>query len=152
MRARGVVRRLEGADAWVDVSAAEGCGRCHEEGGCGGISIAAPFGRGTRTLRVPNDIDARPGEPVGVVVSDALPVRAAMLTYGWPVLGVLGGAALGTMLSGEAPGDLPALIGAVAGGALLFWRGWVRSRVLMDRTLGLRLERGDALPAEGCGR
>ena len=75
MRVNGVVQRIEDGYAWVDVSVAQGCGRCQEPGGCGGVNIAKPFGSSSRAVRVRNEINARPGEQVGVVVEDGVPLR-----------------------------------------------------------------------------
>ena len=150
MRVQGVVSRVDGECAWVVVSVSGGCGRCHEEGGCGGVNIAKPFGQHRRELRVPNDIDARAGEAVNVVIDDAVPLRAALLTYGLPILGVLVGAWLGTALAGDGRADLSAALGAGAGGVVMFFFG--RARASFDGAMPVRLERPEGLAAEGCRR
>lgn len=151
MQVKGVVSRVEADFAWVDVSVAQGCGRCHEPGGCGGVNIARPFGGGSQTVRVANGIGARPGDEVGVVVEDGVPLRAALLAYALPVVGVLLGAAAGVAL--VAPGgsvDLSAAIGAVAGGAAAFASGRGRS-AWRAGSVPLRLER--LVPSSGaCSR
>jgi sigma-E factor negative regulatory protein RseC len=153
MRVKGVVLRVEEGYAWVDVSIAQGCGRCDEPGGCGGVNIAKPFGSASRSVRVCNDIDARPGEQVAVLVEDGLPLRGAMLVYGFPVIGLMAGAALGTAVaSAGSSTDLSALVGAVAGClvAILLGRGFRGGTMGVD--LPLRLERaGVSLPG-ACGR
>lgn len=152
MRVKGVVLRVEDGYAWVDVSIAQGCGRCQEPGGCGGVNIARPFGSAKRLVRVCNDIEARPGEQVGVLVEDGLPLRGAVLVYGFPVLGLMVGAALGTAAaSAGSSADLSALVGAVAGclAAFFLGRGYVGGAKGVD--LPLRLERADVSP-EACGR
>ncbi|HQX05562.1 MAG TPA: SoxR reducing system RseC family protein [Zoogloea sp.] len=150
MRARGVVSRVEGAYAWVDVSVSGGCGRCHEAGGCGGVNIARPFGQARRELRLLNEIDALPGDPVGVFVDDAVPLRAALFTYGGPILGVLVGAALGTVLATGGNTDLPAALGAGAGGVAMYLFGRARSGPAGG--MPMKIERVAGEPAGGCGR
>ncbi len=150
MRAQGVVSRVEGGYAWVDVSVSGGCGRCHEAGGCGGVNLARPFGLTRRELRLLNDIDALPGDPVGVVVEDGVPLRAALLTYGGPILGVLAGAALGTALASGANADLLAVLGAGAGGVAMYLFG--RARSGPAGVMPMRIERVGGMPAGGCGR
>lgn len=149
MRAQGVVSRVEGAFALVDVSVSGGCGRCHEAGGCGGVNIVRPFGSAKRQLRVLNDIHAQPGDPVGVVVDDAVPLRAALLMYAWPVLGVLAGAGLGTAMATGSNADLLATLGAGAGGVVMYLFG--RARCGHGGAMPMRLERS-AGQLGGCGR
>lgn len=153
MRVKGVVLRLEEDYAWVDVSIAQGCGRCQEPGGCGGVNIAQPFGSANRSVRVRNDIGARPGESVGVLIDDGLPLRGAMFVYGFPVFGLMAGAALGTGLaSAGRSSDLSALVGAVAGCviAILLARGRIAGSKGSD--LPLRLEKATGSSGGECGR
>lgn len=151
MRVKGVVQRVEAGYAWVDVSVAQGCGRCNEPGGCGGVNIARPFAPVSRSVRVINDIEAQPGEAVGVVIEDGVPLQAALLAYGWPVLGVILGAALGAALASADNGDLLAAVGALAGGAVAVIFGRRRSKWI-QQDLPMRLERGDAEHPGACGR
>ena len=153
MKVNGVVQRVDGAYAWVDVSVAQGCGRCNEPGGCGGVNIARPFGASRRVLRVLNDAGAVAGEPVGVVIDEGVPLKAALRAYAAPVLGVLAGAALGTALAPAGGGDLYAGLGALAGGgaAVLLVRSsrlpWAGSR-----DLPVRIERSGPVARGACGR
>ncbi|MDD2988606.1 MAG: SoxR reducing system RseC family protein [Zoogloea sp.] len=150
MRAQGVVSRVEGDHVWVEVSVSGGCGRCHEAGGCGGVNIARPFGKALRVLRLHNDVDALPGERVSVVVDDGLPLRAALLAYGAPVLGVLAGAALGTSLAANGNPDLAAALGGGAGGVLMYLFGRARSGAAEG---SMKIERiAGPSSVGGCGR
>lgn len=153
MKVNGVVRRLEGAYAWVDVSVAQGCGRCSEPGGCGGVNIAKPLGASRQVLRVANDAGAVVGEQVGVVIDDGLPLKAALRAYAAPVLGVLVGAALGTALAPAGSVDLIAGAGALLGGgvAVLLVRSSRLPWSAGGQDLPVRLERGGLSGGE-CGR
>lgn len=153
MKVNGVVQRVEGAHAWVDVSVAQGCGRCSEPGGCGGVNIARPFGASKQVLRVLNDAGAVAGEAVGVVIDDGVPLKAALRAYAAPVLGVLAGAALGTALAPAGWVDLFAGVCALAGGglAVLLLRA-SRLPGAGSGELPVRLERGVPVPRGECGR
>lgn len=153
MKVNGVVQRVDGAYAWVDVSVAQGCGRCGEPGGCGGVNIARPFGGSKQVLRVSNDSGAVAGEPVSVVIDDGVPLAAALRAYVAPLAGVLAGAALGTVLAPAAVVDLYAGVGALLGAGLAVLL--VRSRQLPwsgSRDLPVRLERGGSASSGECGR
>lgn len=108
MRVNGVVLRVEGRFAWVDVTVSQGCGRCNEPGGCGGVNIARPFGASSQAVRVSNEIGVQPGEQVGVLIDDGVPLRAALVAYAFPVLGLLAGAALGAAVASPGSVDLSA--------------------------------------------
>lgn len=149
MQVKGVVSRVEAGYAWVDVTVAQGCGRCHEPGGCGGVNIARPFAVSSQTVRVLNPIDAQPGEPVLLAVDDRVPLKAALAVYALPIGGVLVGAAVGTaMASASANVDLLAGIGALAGGVIALLLGR-RLRALHAGDVPLRLEKADDA-SDGC--
>lgn len=116
---RGIVRAIEGDAALVEVEQG-GCGRCHEEGGCGGQNLTQMFCSGPKSYQVANTFGAALGERVLIAVPAGSVRRTANLAYGLPLLGIIGGAALGTALAGDGGG----VAGALLGGALVF--AWVR--------------------------
>lgn len=107
---RGVVRALEGGDALVEVEQG-GCGRCHEEGGCGGQQLTQMFCSGPKSYRAENTIAAAIGDRVVVATPAGSVRRTANLAYGAPLMGAIGGAVVGMPLGGD-PG---AMLGAVCG-------------------------------------
>lgn len=107
MQAEGTVTHLEGSAARVSVMRQQGCGRCHEPGGCGGQG----HGGHSQEFLVDNAFGARLGQKVRIEVPEGATLKAALLLYGIPLLALLLGALLGR-LSGQ--GDV-----AVAGGACL---------------------------------
>lgn len=147
MKVKGVVTRVEEDFAWVDVSVAQGCGRCHEPGGCGGVNIARPFAAATQAVRVRNDIRALPGESVGVLIDDGVPLKAALSVYGWPIVGVLAGAAVGVWMASPGSVDLLATVGAAAGGTVAALLGRRSAQWVQGAELSMRLER--ELPSSG---
>lgn len=118
---RAVVRALDGQEALVEV-AQGGCGRCHEEGGCGGQHLTQMFCSSPKTYRVVNSLDARVGEAVTIAVAAGSIRRTANLVYGIPLLATILGAVLGVRLSG----DVGAMSGAVLG--MLVALAYVRHR------------------------
>lgn len=151
MQVKGVVQRLDAGYAWVDVSVAQGCGRCHEPGGCGGVNLASPFAPRSRSVRVINDIEALPGEAVGVVIDDRVPLQAALSVYGWPVLGVIAGAVCGAVVALDGNSDLSAALGALGGGVVAAVLGRKRSHE-MQQDLPMRLVRGTGEHSGACGQ
>lgn len=122
---RGVVRALDGDDALVEVEQG-GCGRCHEEGGCGGQQLTQMFCSGPKSYRAENTIGAHVGDRVVVATSPGSIRRTANLAYGMPLLGAIGGALAGMYLSGDAG----AMLGAAGG--LFVALGYVRLRTHQD--------------------
>lgn len=112
---RAVVRALDGEMAMVEVEQG-GCGRCHEEGGCGGQQLTQMFCSGPKTYRVANTVGAEIGERVKIAVAPGSISRTANLAYVLPLTVAIAGAALGMQLGG----DLGAIVGAGCGLLLAF--------------------------------
>jgi len=107
---RAVVRALDGKDAIVEV-AQGGCGRCHEEGGCGGQHLTQMFCSSPKTYRAENSLGAAIGDSVTIAVAAGSVRRTANLAYGIPLLAIIAGAVFGMQLAG----DTGAMAGAVLG-------------------------------------
>ncbi|MBP9714712.1 MAG: SoxR reducing system RseC family protein [Sterolibacterium sp.] len=116
MENRGIVRRVEGDQVEVEVRPLSGgCGRCHEEGGCGSHLLNESLRpRQLSVYRLHNTINARVGDSVILQVAEGAVLRAALWAYLLPVLLLIAGTAVGRLLS--PPGDERApLLGAAAG-------------------------------------
>ena len=110
-----------------------GCGRCHEDGGCGGNNLGKMLCSAPRTFRVRNPGNFRIGARVHVAIAEGAVRRSAMLAYALPLLMLFVGASAGSAIAGE-PG---AIVGAVAG--LLC--AWLALRLAHERnTSGQRFE------------
>jgi sigma-E factor negative regulatory protein RseC len=125
---RGTVTSLDGDHAFVRIMG-EGCGRCHEPGGCGGSNLTQVFCLSPKIYRVLNPSQAKPGEEVVVVIRDRTLFRGAIAGYGLPLLGLFVGAALGLEF-----GEVGSMIGAGCG--LLVSLRVQRTRLLQDISLG----------------
>lgn len=122
---RAIVRGLDGREALVEVEQG-GCGRCHEEGGCGGQHLTQMFCSGARSYRVENIVNAEIGDHVTVAIAAGSVRRSANLAYGLPLLAIIAGALLGMPLAG----DVGAILGA--GGGLLLSFLYIRMRTRGD--------------------
>ena len=127
----GIVTRLEGRFAWIEVHAEESCGSCKSQGGCGSGLLG--LGARPRQYRLANDIGVKPGDAVTIAMAGGGVLRAALLAYLLPLVLGIGGAAGGAWLGG---GDGPALAGLGAGLAagLLLLRGVSHPRSPLELT------------------
>lgn len=107
-----------------------GCGRCHEEGGCGGHNLGKMLCSSPRRFLVANPGNSAVGDRVTIVVAAGAVRRSALLFYVVPLLALLVCALIGSALVGE----IGAIVGAVGGllGAWLVLR-CVQARCASDR-------------------
>ena len=132
IEAQGTVVSVDGGYAMVRMDDT-GCGRCHEEGGCGGHNLGAMLCRTSRLHRVLNPAQASVGDRVTVVVAEGAVWRTAMLAYGIPLLLLILGAGLGMFLAGDGA--------AIAGGVLGLCCGWGLARFLQRRHMSAEWSR-----------
>lgn len=116
MENRGIVLRVDGDQAEVEAQPVSGgCGRCHEEGGCGSNLLNQSLRPGQRNVyRLSNTIKARVGDTVIIRVAEGAVLRAALWAYLLPELLLIAGTALGKAWSLSGDERLP-LLGAVSG-------------------------------------
>jgi len=124
MLVEGTITQVQGDKAVVSVKRASGCGRCNEAGGCGNGSGSCE----AYSLR--NLASASVGDVVEIDLPEGCAVKAAVLAYLLPLLGMFVGAAIGKVLSLS---DLGLFAVCLAGGALCAWvgnvatqRGWIK--------------------------
>ncbi len=98
----------------------KGCGRCHEEGGCGGNNLAQMFCSSPKIYRVLNPRQATVGDTVVVAIGEKTLFRGALVAYGFPLLGLFVGAVSGLLIAG----DTGSILGAGCG--LIFAWGVLR--------------------------
>lgn len=119
---KAVIRSRDGRFANVEVEHG-GCGRCHEDGGCGGQQITQMFCGGPKSYLVENSIGADIGERVTIAIASGSVSRTANFAYVLPLTVTIAGAALGAAFGS----DLSAMIGAGIGLAFAFFYVIVRS-------------------------
>ena len=125
--AHALVRSLD-ADM-VEVEIEQGCGRCHEEGGCGGQNLTQMFAAGPRHYRLRNTVAAGVGDRVAIAIAPGSVRRSANFAYGVPLAALF----VGALAGGQLAGDGGAMLGAAAGLLLAFlylaWRRPAASQV-----------------------
>lgn len=97
-----------------------GCGRCHEDGGCGGNNIGKMFCSTPRTFRVLNPENAVVGQRVRVVIPAGAVRHSAFMAYGLPLLALFLGSIGGSAIAGE----FGAIAGSAAGLAITWFALW----------------------------
>lgn len=126
MENRGIVLRVDGAYVEVEVQPVSGgCGRCHEEGGCGSSLLNESLRpKHLNVYRLHNTLQAKVGDAVILHIAEGAVLRAALWAYLLPALLLIVGTALGHWL-GQTGDERGSLSGAVAGLLLgaLFLRG-----------------------------
>ena len=120
---QAIVRALDGELVHVEVESG-GCGRCHEEGGCGGQQLTQMFCNGPKTYHVENTIGADVGDRVTIAIAAGSVSRSANLAYVLPLTATIAGAALGASFGS----NLSAVLGAGIGLTLAFLYVIARSR------------------------
>lgn len=113
----GIVGEVDGGFAVVEVAVREnGCGRCHEVGGCGGQNLSRAMCDQKRTITVANTLGVAVGERVQIGMDDGAIGAMATRVYVVPLLGIMLGGGLGQALvsDGSVGGVVGALVGFVA--------------------------------------
>ncbi|MFZ4536824.1 SoxR reducing system RseC family protein [Propionivibrio sp.] len=108
--APGTITALDGEYAVVRMDET-GCGRCHEQGGCGGNNIGKMFCSTPRTFRVLNPRNSAIGDRVNIAIAEGAVRRSAAIAYGFPLVALFFGALSGSALAGETG----AIIGSLSG-------------------------------------
>lgn len=102
---------------WVKAVEPSGCATCGGQG-CSTRRIAELFQRKPRHFLVDSDLSLSAGDRIVIGIADGSVLKGALRAYGWPLGLMLGGALLAQAVH---PGDGPALIGMLMGGAA----GWL---------------------------
>jgi sigma-E factor negative regulatory protein RseC len=129
---KAVVRHLDGDIADVEVENG-GCGRCHEEGGCGGKQLTQMFCSGPKTYHVDNHIGAVVGDRVTIAIAAGSVSRSANLAYVLPLTATIAGAALGASFGGDLSAVAGAGIGLVAAFVYVIVRSHDDARNIAER-------------------
>ena len=114
------VERCEGEFAWVKIRPHSPCGNCDPKTGCKSVSITRLFGNAQQSYQVKNPLQAMPNDFVKVAVSDSALLGSAFWAYGLPLLLLMAGALLGSILAVPLHRELFSLLGAVLGFLLSF--------------------------------
>jgi sigma-E factor negative regulatory protein RseC len=105
-----------GSVATVEVTAAVACARCNAGKGCGGGLLIGQSRERQMSARVAADLSLQRGDRVNVLLESRHLLRAAVIVYGYPLLGGVLAAAVALLLGlSDATAAIAALTGLVAG-------------------------------------
>lgn len=92
-----VIRR-DGNRVVLELQRGSACGHCEMSQGCGTGALGRLLGKRLRPLVIETDQDYRPGDEVELALPEASLVRASLLVYGFPLLGMLLGGLLASAI------------------------------------------------------
>lgn len=115
LETRAIVVQVEGKHALVQANQGNGCGQCGGKG-CGTGKLSQLFCSKPRQFQVDNPVNAGVGDEVIVSVAEGAVLRGIGLIYLLPLLLLLAGATLASLLATQAEQrDLYAAAGALFG-------------------------------------
>lgn len=94
----GIVRRVEGDDAWVDTQRKSSCGSCSAKG-CGTGALAKVIGNRPQQLKLVNSIGAKAGDTVVLGINESALVKGSLAAYIAPLLFMFIGGLLGQTMA-----------------------------------------------------
>ena len=112
----GIVEKIEGEYAIVKLERQDMCGDCHA---CDSVHAAQSC-----TLKCFNDLHTQVGDAVEISVDNSTFLKAAVIMYGLPFIGLVGGIIGGYILSTFIPtvnGELFMILGALLGMLFMFF-------------------------------
>jgi sigma-E factor negative regulatory protein RseC len=116
LETRAIVINVRGSEALVEARGEGGCGHCSREGGCGSSKLTQLFCSKPRQFKVQNEANAVVGDEVQIILQDGVLIRSSILIYVLPLVLLLGGGMLGSLLSIDAASrDGFAAIGSIFG-------------------------------------
>ncbi len=128
----GTVIKCDGEFADVETERKSSCGGCSATGVCGTAVLAKVFGNRRSIVRVVNSIAANEGDRVVVGLQDGALIRASLVFYIVPILGMLAGAILGEAVA-EKLGLIMMEPFSIIGGLLGLISGFMFARRFSDR-------------------
>lgn len=94
-----LVKQRDGRRVELELLRGGACDQCELNKGCGTGALSRLIGRRPRPLVIDSEHDCKPGDQVVVELPEAALVRASLLLYGLPLLGLLVGAVLAASLA-----------------------------------------------------
>lgn len=113
IRETATVTRLEGSQAVIEMQRQDVCHQCELNKGCGTGAIGRLLGHRSRSLKITNERDLKPGDQVILGIQDRAYLNASLVIYGLPLIGLICGGLLSQWFFGES--DVSALVGAAVG-------------------------------------
>ena len=151
----GVVRALEGRMAVAVTTREEACGHCKARGSCealGGTGANA-------TVRAFNTVDAQIGDTVTIAMASTSLVKASFMIYMVPILALIGGIAMGflvTKVTGVHENLAVGVSGGLSLGAAFLWlrkkgQEWGKRREFIPEIIAKKQRIIEVQPPDGHG-
>ncbi len=122
----GRIVAIEPDGLWVETIQRSTCGSCAAEKGCGQSLMARLMGHTSYLwvlLEGRDSSDYRLDQEVQIGVPETVVVKGSLFVYLTPLVGMIAGAGAAQQLwASDGPSALGALMGLLAGGALVRWR------------------------------
>ena len=141
---QAIVTGRDGNRVEIELQRESACGACELNRGCGTGALGRLLGRRSRPLVIETREDLKPGDRLELTLSERALVRASLLAYGLPLLGMLAAGLCGAALG--AADHWVALL-AVAGFYLGFRFAAGRTSALEQKALIPYIVRIDVNPA-----
>lgn len=103
--------------AWVRTEAQAGCARCAAGQGCGSATLGRLLGDRLTRVEVTSETPLAAGALVEIGIDERMLTQASLVVYGFPLVLLLAGAALGAALGGDLAAAGGAMLGLLAGSA-----------------------------------
>lgn len=97
----GVVLSVDGNFAEVAAETTSTCNSCSAKNGCGTSLLASLFPQRNRSFRASNPLSAQTGDRVVIGLDESALQVAALLVYLAPLLGLIGGAIVGSWMASQ---------------------------------------------------
>jgi sigma-E factor negative regulatory protein RseC len=113
IKEKATVIRLFGDLAEVQMQRQSTCSHCEMSRGCGTGAIGRLLGKRSKPVEIKVDQDLKPGDQVEIGLPDKAFLRAGLLIYGTPLLGLFIGLVLAELMASNA--DFISFIFALSG-------------------------------------
>jgi sigma-E factor negative regulatory protein RseC len=113
VKEQATVTSLDGDWALIQMQRQTTCSHCELSNGCGMGAIGRLLGHRSKPVMIRNEHQLKPGDSVLLGLPERAFLKASLLIYGLPLLGLIGGGILAASIIGES--DLIVLLFASAG-------------------------------------
>ena len=113
VKEKAKVTGLDGNWALVQMQRQSACSHCELSNGCGTGAIGRLLGHRRKPVKIKNEDQLKPGDSVVLGLPEGAFLKASLLIYGLPLLGLMVGGMLALWITGES--ELFAFVFAAAG-------------------------------------
>lgn len=113
---QAIVTRCNGKQVELELQRGSACGQCEMNRGCGTGALGRLLGKRSRPLVIETNHVLKPGDRLQLGLSESALVKASLMMYGLPLLGMIAAGLLASLVAlSDALVALVAGIGFIAG-------------------------------------